>query len=185
MAALMIGVFVMLAAVTLGSAMTSGNQAVSKMGLNQTMVRYMMVRIPEMIRGARQVWKTDNCIAVWHEDADNDEKIDYQEVEFLLIDTDEEGDPVLQLVTWTNETQGTAFEVFESQSDINNAVTAFESLAGTLGIKCAGTLLKEYSSMEFNIVSDKLVVIQFELPEETGRRYYEICAAAGTNVSVY
>lgn len=166
MVALIVASIILASVATLCQAMRRGQDAVSAIGRNQMKVRYATALIAGLIRESKWVWLTDTGnVAVWTADADRDSRIDAAEMVFLLNNTAQGKIQILDIPAGTDE-----FSEAQIQSGLAEGI-----VSGTSGHRLAA-LLTGCSSSVFQVQSNRLVILAFNLAEEAGSRDYQICA---------
>jgi prepilin-type N-terminal cleavage/methylation domain-containing protein len=165
--------FILLAAGTLSFALGRGQEVTDLMMGHQAMLRFVSVRIPELIHNSLAVWMTsDGDLAIWKGDANGNRRIEAGELAYLIINT--AGKRIDLLTCQGLDTPVTASEVI--QGGAKSAILASSS-------KVLVPLVKDSSQMEFSEQGRRYVIVRFSLPAESGRRDYQICARVRADIS--
>lgn len=165
---MLIAGIILLAVATLSFAIGRGQEVTDLMIENQSMMRSLSIRMPELVRNSLAVWMdADGDLAIWTADADNNRQIEASELTYLIANTAGSRIEVMTCAGFS-----TAFTIAEIQN--GSAKAAIKSSV----FKQIVPVVKDCTNMQFFMQGYKYVILRFQLPEENGSRDYQVCARA-------
>lgn len=166
---LLIAGIILSAVATLSFAMRQGQEVTDLMMNNQSMIRSVSVRVPELVRNGLGVWMdyNDGDLAIWTGDANGNRQIETSELAYLMINSTGKR---IELMTCAG--LDTPVTVADIESGSAKSTIQASSDASTI------PLVKGCSNMQFLMQGHRYVIVRFNLTEETGSRDYQICARA-------
>ena len=172
MVAMVVTGIVLSAVSTLAFALSSANKSTGDISRSQAQVRFTTLRIQELIRNCNMICSaSNNDIAVWLADKNNDNKININELAYIDFDTDRNH---LYIYTFSSN-DNSVIDIASIQAYSTNWWSSYTS--DTESVK----LLPDCGSVEFNFdtlpPNSKFVNIKFEMTENNIVRQYQINAA--------
>ena len=172
MVALVVTGIILTAISTLAFALSSANKSTGDVNIRQAQVRLTTLRIQELIRNCKLICsQSDDDIAIWLADNNNDNKINISELAYIDFGSDRNH---LRLYTFYSE---------DNSPVVIDSIKAFSTEWWTLYhcITESAMLLPECSNIEFQFDTmppgSKFVNIEFEMTENNFVRQYQINAA--------
>jgi len=172
MVAMVVTGIVLAAVSTLTFALSSANKSTGDISRSQAQVRFTTLRIQELIRNCNMIClASDDDLAVWLADKNNDNKININELAYIDFGTDRNH---LYLYTFSSSNNS----VIDISSIQAYSTNWWSSYAGDTEVV---KLLPECGNIEFQFdampPNSKFVNIKFEMTENNIVRQYQINAA--------
>ncbi len=172
MIALVITGVILAAVSTLAFALSSANKSTDNINRSQAQVRFTTLRIQELIRNCNMICSaSDNDIALWVADDNNDKKINISEIAYIDFGTNRNH---LYLYTFSSS-NNTTIDIGSIQAYSTNWWSSYNSNSEPV------KLLPECGNIEFSFdampPNSKFVNIEFEMTENNITRKYEVNTA--------